>query len=140
MLEDYAYLISGLLELYRATFDEEWIVWAEDLTGRMVTRFGDADKGGFLLAAERPDLAVRQKAARDGATPSANALAGQALLELHQLTGREEYRQIAEATAKAFAGSLSSDPGSHSRLAILCSALTSPAMQIAVAGSTDDPE
>ncbi|HEY5982761.1 MAG TPA: thioredoxin domain-containing protein [Anaerolineales bacterium] len=95
-LEDYASLILGLLELYQTTFENRWFVAAQELAVEMVQRFSDPAGGFFDTPAESEELLVRPKDIQDGATPSGNALACEALLRLGSLTGNGEYRDVVE--------------------------------------------
>ena len=80
MLEDYAYLGLGLVELYRAAGDLMQLARAEELGARLVELFRDAEGGGFFdTAADAERLILRQKATSDQATPSGNGAAAQLL-------------------------------------------------------------
>jgi len=73
LLEDYAYVGLGLLELYRATFENEWLEWALELAAVVSERFHDPAGGYFSTAADMQRLLVRPKGYIDAATPSENA-------------------------------------------------------------------
>ncbi len=104
-VDDYAFLIRGLLALAEATADEAWLGHAARLADEAERRLGD-ERGGYYQAAERPDLLVRSKVATDGATPSGNAVMLLNLLELSERTGRRAYRERAERGLRAFAPDL----------------------------------
>jgi hypothetical protein len=109
--EDHAYLIDGLLELYRATGDPARLGQARDLADRMVASFWDESAGGFYASGEAHDrLLVRGKEAYDGAVPSGNAVAADALVRLARYTGESTYERRAEATLAAFAGAVERTP------------------------------
>lgn len=102
-LEDYAALILGLLELYQTDFNDKWFASALELTEEMIQRFGDPTGGFFDTPADGEPLLVRPKDVQDNATPSGNALAVEALLKLSALTGRGEFRDLAEAALRQVA-------------------------------------
>jgi hypothetical protein len=99
-LEDYAALILGLLELYQTDFNNRWFSSALELADEMIQRFSDPTGGFFDTPADGESLLVRPKDLQDNATPSGNALAVEALLKLSALTGRGDFRDIAEAALR----------------------------------------
>ncbi len=101
-LEDYAFLVRGLLALHRVRKDEGWLRIAERLTEEQIRRLRDPE-GGFFAAAESPDLLFRSKGVFDGAMPAANAVAVLNLLELAELTGQDVWKSEARAALRAFA-------------------------------------
>ena len=89
-LEDYASLIDGLISLYEATGELEWIENAIALTGKMIDQFWDDEAGGFFFTGKNHEaLIVRSKEWLDNATPSGNSLAAMVLLKLHGHLPRE---------------------------------------------------
>ncbi|MFZ5903034.1 MAG: thioredoxin domain-containing protein, partial [Chloroflexota bacterium] len=102
-LEDYASLILGLLELYQTDFDNKWFTSALELAEEMVQRFRDPAGGFFDTPADGEVLPVRPKDLQDNATPSGSALATEALLKLSALTGRGDFRDLAEAALRQVA-------------------------------------
>ncbi|KAB2923492.1 MAG: thioredoxin domain-containing protein [Bacteroidetes bacterium] len=103
LLDDYANLAAGFLDLYEATYDAAWLRRADLLTGRAVTLFWDSAEGGFFdTAGKDPSILVRTKDAYDGAEPSGNAVMVMNLLRLHRLTGNDGLRSCAEKTLKLF--------------------------------------
>ncbi len=110
-LDDYAFVLQGLADLYEATFEPNWIRQAQGLAEEMIGRFWDVEEGGFYFtAADRADLITRPKKLHDGATPSGNAVAAHALLRLAEYTGNDSYRERAEATLRTLAGAADQAP------------------------------
>ncbi len=108
---DYAFLIQGLLQLHRATFDLAWAEEAAALQGLMLREFWDDAAGGFFLAGqEEGELPVRPKEIYDGAIPSANSVALMNLLWLARLTGDAAFAKRANALVSAFAGTVARSP------------------------------
>ncbi len=87
-LEDYAYLVSGLLLLHEATFDGRWLREAIDLGRDMVDLFWDEPAGQFYdTGIDHEELVVRPRDIQDNATPSGSAMAADVLLRLGVVTG-----------------------------------------------------
>jgi uncharacterized protein YyaL (SSP411 family) len=104
-LEDYAFLVRGLLALHKAQGDDRWLRAAVELTEEQIRRLRDnqGGQGGFFGAAESPDLLFRSKDVFDGAMPAANAVAILNLLELADRTGDGVWKTEARAALQAFA-------------------------------------
>jgi uncharacterized protein YyaL (SSP411 family) len=94
-LEDYAYLIEGLLELYQTTFDPHWFLAAKELAGTMIAHFQAPDGGFFDTSDDHESLITRPRDLQDNATPSGNAMATAALLKLAGLSNELRYVDIA---------------------------------------------
>lgn len=111
LLASYAFLLDGVVHLYEATLDPRHLDFAGQLAGAMIAKFYDPADGGFWQSpAGMDDLILRLKDDYDGAEPSGNSVAVLALLKLAAITGREEFRQPAEATLQLFAGRLQKQP------------------------------
>ena len=92
-LDDYAYLVRGLLQLYRATFDASWLERAVALTELQVARFWDEEDGAFFESpAGDASVRVRMKDGFDGAEMAGNSVAAENLVRLAALTEREDWR------------------------------------------------
>jgi uncharacterized protein len=110
-LEDYAFLVHGLLNLHEATGDKRWLTEARSLTDAMVKHHGDDKRGGFFFAAhDHEKLFVRHKDQYDGPQPSGNSVALRNLVRLARLTGEGRYRDLAEQGFKSFLLSLRTSP------------------------------
>ncbi|HSW46844.1 MAG TPA: thioredoxin domain-containing protein [Phycisphaerae bacterium] len=104
-LDDYAYFVDGLLELYEATFDKRWLTEAARLTDQMIVRFRDERDGAFFTtAADAESLIVRAKDTRDGATPAGNSVAVLNLLRLAHLLDRTDLLDKADLAMKTLTG------------------------------------
>jgi hypothetical protein len=103
-LDDYAFFVQALLDLYEADFDAARIDLAIRLTGKQRELFEDSEQGGFFsTAAGERDLVMRMKDDYDGAEPSGNSVAALNLLRLAWITDRADFRDSAEKTLRAFA-------------------------------------
>ena len=110
-LEDYAFFVQGLLDLFEADPNPRWLEEAIRLTRLMVADFEDREGGGFYLS--RDAEPARLKESYDGPTPSGNSVAALNLVRLAEMTGILEFRDAAERTLKAFGGELGREPSAH---------------------------
>ncbi len=111
LLEAYAFLLSGVIDLYEAALEPKHLDFAIALAEAMITKFYDPENGGFWQsAAGAKDLILRVKDDHDGAEPSGNSVATLALLKLAAITGREDFKKPAEATLQLFAHRLQNFP------------------------------
>ena len=111
LLEGYAFLLDGVIQLYEATLEPAHLDFASELAEAMIVKFYDPASGGFWQSiAGTSDLILRVKDDYDGAEPSGNSVATFALLNLAAIAGREEFRQPAEATLHLFAHRLQNQP------------------------------
>ena len=96
-VDDYAFFIWGLLELYEATFRIDLLEKAVALTDMLIKHFWDDENGGFFFSPDDGEqLIARQKELYDGATPSGNSVALLNLVRLSRITGNTEYEQKAD--------------------------------------------
>ena len=111
LLEAYAFLLSGVVDLYEATLAPEHLDFAMELAEAMLAKFYDAENGGFWQSAfGTTDLILRVKDDYDGAEPSGNSVATLALLKLGAITGRENFTEAAKKTLNLFAHRLQNFP------------------------------
>ena len=94
-LDDYAFFVYGLIELYEATFEDKYLQAASALTKTMVTKFWDDKNGGFYQTKNSEAAMPKIKQLYDGATPSGNSVALQDLLWLSRLTDEPTYNKLA---------------------------------------------
>ena len=111
-LEDYSFLASGLLDLYEAGFEPSYLKEAIRLAERMAELFWDPKDGAFFMSTSQ-EVLFKVKEGYDGPTPSGNSAATLLLLRLSEFTGRQDFREKAEKTLKAFGESMESSPFSH---------------------------
>jgi uncharacterized protein YyaL (SSP411 family) len=119
-LDDYAYLIHGLLalaEVTDATAEPRWGQEAERLATEMEQRLRDP-QGGYTSAGPNPRLLFQSKTVTDGAVPSGNAIAILDLLELAKRTGNAVYRERAASALRAFGPDLDRYPAAVPTLAL----------------------
>ena len=116
ILEDYAFFVYGLLEVYEATFQDKYLNEAQILADGMIELFADKAGGFFMTAKDAESLIIRPKEAYDGALPSGNSVAAVVLLKLYALTKKDTYLSQVEALFGFFAYSVAQAPYAHSFL------------------------
>ena len=139
-LEDYAFLIDGLLALYRATFEPQWIAWAVELARIAIDDFYDAESGAFYdTAATGEQLIARPRDPFDNATPSGNSAIVDALTRLSHLVGDIEFTRLARSVMEELANVASEHPHGLSRMLSAIDFATGPSVEVAIVGRRDDP-
>ncbi len=139
-LDDYAFFIQALLDLYESTFDLRYLETAERLAEQELRRFEDPHAGGFFSSAAGDEsLVLRIKDDYDGAEPSGNSMAVLGLLRLAEMTGREEFRRSAQRALEAFSSRLLAAPATMPQMVVALEFARSTRRQIILAGALDDP-
>ena len=116
VLEDYAFLAAGLIDLFEATDEPRWLKDAIALDAVLESHYEDKNGGFFLTPDDHETLLARQKPSYDGAEPSGNSVQALNLLRLHELTTEDRYRRRAERALRAFKDRLARAPASLSEL------------------------
>ena len=140
-LDDYAFLVWGLIELYEAIFDIKYLKAALELNQIMLRHFWDEKQGGLFFTPDDGEaLLIRPKEFYDGAVPSGNSVAMLNLLRLSRLTGDSALEEKANAVALASMGAASArGPGNAMLLSALDYALD-PSCEVALVGTREDEE
>jgi uncharacterized protein YyaL (SSP411 family) len=134
-LEDYSFLLDGLVSLYEATFSPNWIVAALELAEVMIDQFWDSADGRFFYTGrDHESLIARGKDPHDNAIPSGNAMAVTALLRLVKLTGRMDLQEKAETTLRLYRGLLGAHPLAAGQMLIALDFHLGPVQEIAIVG------
>ncbi len=116
-VEDYAFLIAGLLDLFEADGGARWLREAVALQALLDEHYGDDARGGYFMTADDHEaLLAREKPTQDGAEPSGNSVAALNLLRLASFTGEDAYRAAADRLLMAFAPLLEGSPAAVSEL------------------------
>jgi uncharacterized protein YyaL (SSP411 family) len=138
MLEDYAFLAWGLIELFEATQEVRWLSAAGELL-RAMQPLWDAKAGGYFQS--RAGLIAKSKPTYDGAIPSGNAAAALALLRYGHLTGEGELWDRGQATLRYYSNLLSHHGGGSATLGLTAlDLLLGPTREVVLAGAPDAPE
>jgi uncharacterized protein YyaL (SSP411 family) len=141
LLDAYANLLDGTLHLYEATLSPAHLEFAIQLADALIARFHDAEHGGFWQSgAGSRDLILRVKEDYDGAEPSGNSVAALALLRLAAITGRADYRKVAEGTLKLFAERAAKMPQAVPYLLMAADFALEEPRRVVLAGDPDAAE
>jgi uncharacterized protein len=135
--EDYAYLIFGLLELFQASGDPQWLAWARELQKRQDELFWDDAGGWFSTTGEDPSVLVRMKEDYDGAEPAPTSVSAMNLLTLAHLTGEGAYAERAAEALASFGGRLEQMGRAVPFMASVLSMSMAAAEQIVIVGARD---
>jgi uncharacterized protein len=140
-LDDYAYLIQALCDLYESSFDTQHLARALRFKDLLEARFADATLGGyFTTGAEQADLIVRLKSGHDGALPSGAAVQALNLLRLAAFTGNTDLRGRAESALFAQGSVVQRAPYAFSHLLIAEDYLRGNPREVVIAGERAAPE
>lgn len=132
-LDDYAFLIWGLLELYEATFETDYLMYAMNLQEQQFTLFWDKEDGGFYFyGSDAEQLLTRPKELYDGAIPSGNSVAAMNLVRLARLTGNDDIIRLASEQVSAFAGDVTLYPQAHAHFMMAVQFLFGPTQEIVI--------
>jgi uncharacterized protein YyaL (SSP411 family) len=141
LLDDYAFMVMGLIELHQATQEHRYLQLALELNAVMLRDFWDDKRGGLFMAPEGAgDLIVRAKEVYDGALPSGNSVAAMNLLRLARLTGRSDLESRAREIFNAFSGAIDSGPRAHTFLLQAVDALLHGGAEVVLVGDPSHPD
>ncbi len=138
-LEDYSCLIAALLQLYQTHPHSRWFTAAQDLTQALLAHFSDPAGGFFDTPDDHETLVVRPKDLQDNATPSGNAMAIHALLQLNALTGHGPYRDLAERALRRMLEALVRYPTAFGQWLSAADFAVGPVREVALLGTKSDP-
>jgi uncharacterized protein YyaL (SSP411 family) len=139
--DDYAFVIQGLLDLYEASFDVEWLKFATELQATQDRLFFDDKNGGyFSTSGKDKSVFLRMKDDNDGAEPAASSVAALNLLRLSQIRDEPKMADRARETIDAFTATLSHFPSAMPQMLVALDQSLSKPRQIVIAGKKDVPE
>jgi len=134
-LDDYAFLVWGLIELYENTFNARYLEAGLKLTDKMVRHFWDEDSGGlYLTPNDGESLLIRKKEIYDGAIPSGNSVAMLNLLRLGHIISNSDLEEKAVKIGNAFSGSVKQSPSAHTQLMVSLDFAIGPCYEVVIAG------
>jgi len=139
--DDYAFVIQGLLDLYEASFDVEWLKVAVELQETQDRLFfSEKDGGYFSTSGKDESVFLRMKDDNDGAEPAASSVAALNLLRLSQFRDDQRMAERGRKTIDAFATTLSHFPSAMPQMLVALDYSLSKPRQIVIAGKKDAPE
>jgi len=140
-LDDYAYLIWGLLELYQATFKAQYLKTALEFNHTLMEHFWDSDNGGFYFTPDDgQQVLVRQKEAYDTALPSGNSVMMMNLEKLHLLTGDLQFREVSQKLENYFSPLIEQSPSAFTMFLSAVFLKQSPSFEITILGEKNKPD
>jgi hypothetical protein len=135
-VDDYAFLIWGLLELYETIFDVHYLQTALDLNNEMIKHFWDEQDGGFYFTADdAEELIARQKEIYDGAIPSGNSVAVLNLFRLARITANSDLEDKANKIMLAFSKDVKSVPSGYTQMMVGLGFGIGPSYEIVIVGN-----
>jgi len=138
-LDDYAFMIYGLLELFEASFNVDYLKSALSLNKTLLNHFWDFETGGFYFTPDDgEEVLVRKKEIYDGAVPSGNSIMMLNLLKLAQLTENEEFKDKALQLEKAFSETVKKIPTGFTGFLCALDFRIGPSYEIVIAGNRGD--
>ena len=140
-LDDYAFLIWGLLEVYVASGKPTYLEWALELQLDQERLFTDSLSGGyFLTGSDAEELLIRPKESYDGALPSGNSISALNLLRLARLTRDQKWETRAENQLLAFRSMISTYPSGYTAFLQAIQFALHPGQELILTGSLNSPE
>ena len=137
-LDDYAFVIKGLIELYEAGFEPRYLESAREFADIVMADFADKKSGGFYAVSADTELPGRAKEVYDGAVPSGNSVMLMNLLRLARMTGRQDLEDAAGRLTDAFAGQVGARPAMHAEFLCGLDYAFGPATEVVVVGRRDN--
>jgi hypothetical protein len=138
-LEDYAFFIWGLTELYQVTFNSEYLKQALKLNEHLIEHFLDEENGGFFHTADYAEsLLYRNKDVYDGASPSGNSICALNLLRLGRMTADTNLEDLARGVFDTFKNQVQKVPLGYTQLLCALDFAIGPSREIVVVGESGD--
>jgi uncharacterized protein YyaL (SSP411 family) len=140
-IDDYAFMVWALIELYETTFHPAYLQQALELNEQMIDLFWDQEKGGlFFYGHDAEQLFTRSKETYDGAIPSGNSVAAMNFIRLARMTGDSALEELFDKQVKACSGAIERYPSGHSIMLIALLHAYEPSREIVIAGAIEDPK
>lgn len=140
-LDDYAFFVWGLIELYESCFEIRFLEKAIDLNGRMLELFGDDETGAcFFTGVDGEPLIVRDKPIYDGAIPSGNSVAALNLLRLGRMTGDPLLEQRGEKILAHFSSLVADYPSAYTQFLNAVDFALGPGQEVVLVGDRESPQ
>ncbi len=136
-VDDYAFLIWGMLELYETTFAARYLKTALNLNDDLLKHFWDDEGGAFYFTADdAEELLARQKDIYDGAIPSGNSVAALNLLRLGRITAETNFEEKAVKIGRAFSKAVTQSPSAYTQLMVAVDFAIGPSYEVVIAGNS----
>ncbi len=140
-LDDYAFMIWGLIELYEATFEISYLKTAIELNRTLLSQFWDERGGGFYFSPDDgEELLTRQKEIYDGAVPSGNSVSMFNLIRLGRITANQEFVEKAESIGQTFYEQVKELPSAYTQLMSAIDFVTGKSHEVVIVGKTESED
>jgi uncharacterized protein YyaL (SSP411 family) len=134
-LDDYAFFVAALLDVFELVQDRRYLDRAVALTDSLIAHFWDMGAGGFFFTSDDHEaLIVRSKPAFDGSIPSGNSVAARNLLRLYHYTEKAGYLEHAETLLRLYAGPMREQPFGFANMLCAVDFYTQKPREIVVVG------
>ncbi len=138
-LDDYAFFVWALLEMYETTFENRYLEHAVKLNEEMIRYFYDKKEGGLFFSTDDEEkVIVRHKDAADNVVPSGNSVALANLIRLSVITGKEKLKKIAIESIKMFSEDILKYPAEYIYFLTVFSSLIDDFYEITIAAKNKD--
>jgi uncharacterized protein YyaL (SSP411 family) len=134
-LDDYAFAVWGLLNLYEETFDAQYLDGAILLERESLSRFRDSDGRFYMTANDAETLLVRPRETSDGSLPSGNSVQLMNLVRIARITGDPFFDKAANDLLRTSAGEVNVIPSASAHLMSAVDFLIGPSFEIVLAGN-----
>ncbi len=139
VLDDYAFTIWALIELYEMNYDEKYLEVAMDLSEYQIDQFWDFDSHGFFFTASSGEaLLVRSKEVYDGAIPSGNSVSAYNFIRLARMTSRPDFEDITFQILNSFSGYLNRSSSGYSMMMQAAEFAFGPSHEVLVFGDKNN--
>ena len=136
-VDDFAFLIWGILELYVTTFEVSYLQTALELNGDLIEHFWDDNNGGFYFTADDSEsLLVRQKDIYDEAIPSGNSVVMLNLLRLGRITAASDLEEKAAQIGRAFSEKVGQLPLAHTQFLVAVDFAVGSSYEVIIVGDS----
>jgi uncharacterized protein YyaL (SSP411 family) len=140
-LDDYAFVATGLLDLFEATQDRTLLKRAQELAAVMLREFWDDTDGGFFYTGRSHEqLITRAKPVFDGSIPSGNSVAAQLLLRLYHYSNDETYLKKAEIILRSYRNAMAAQPFGLAHMLAAADFYIEKPKEIVIVGEPDDAD
>jgi uncharacterized protein YyaL (SSP411 family) len=137
-VDDYAFMVWGLIEIYEAVFNPDYLKTALELNWDMISLFWDDKRGGLFFTPEDGEkLIIRKRQVYDGAVPSANSVAMLNMLRLARFTGRTDLEERAAEIGRAFSRTIGQMPSVYTQFITAVDFAIGPSYEVVIAGRSD---
>jgi hypothetical protein len=139
-LDDYAFLVRALLDLYEACFDPDYLWTAQRLARSLVKHFEDREKGGFFFVSDDHEaLLTRNRSQHDGALPSGAGVAVEAMARLALHLDDAPFRAVANKALEAYGPIVARSPSAFASMLVAADFVRGPVVELAIAGPPEHP-